>query len=120
MWVYVDENNMTFSDYTDGVSYGMVYRGDHGIIDSKRWEAWRQGIADYEYLQMLRDVVDAAKNSGTDPERLLEAEHILSEGVDQVVTEHQHDPPAKSALADQLRVQILECLTALSVKGTSD
>lgn len=120
MWVYVDENNMTFSDYTDGVSYGMVYRGDHGIIDSKRWEAWRQGIADYEYLRMLRDVVDAAKKSGTDPERLQEAEHILSEGVDQVVTEHQHDPPAKSALADQLRVQILECLTTLSVKGTSD
>ena len=64
MWVYVDDNNMTFSDYTDGVSYGMVYRGDHGILDSKRWDAWRQGIADYEYLRMLRD---AAKRAGTDP-----------------------------------------------------
>ena len=101
MWVYVDENNTTFSDYTDGVSYGMVYRGDHGIIDSKRWEAWRQGIADYEYLQMLRDVVGAAKKAGADPEQLQKAERILSEGVDQVVAEDQRDNPATSVLADQ-------------------
>ena len=113
MWVYVDDNNMTFSDYTDGVSYGMVYRGDHGILDSKRWDAWRQGIADYEYLRMLRDAVDTAKRAGTDPERYLKAERILSQDVDRVVGKEQQGDPALSALPDQLRVQILKCLIAL-------
>ena len=32
MWVYVDPNARTFSDYTSGVSYAMIYKGQKGVI----------------------------------------------------------------------------------------
>ena len=116
MWVYVDDNNMTFSDYTDGVSYGMIYRGDTGLLDSKRWEAWRQGIADYEYLHMLRDAVDKKPAAAGDSGWIRRAEAILGEGVDRVVGDGLGGDPQGRALPDELRLQILECLAAMEAE----
>ena len=118
MWVYVDDNNMTFSDYVDGVSYGMIYRGDVGIIDSKRWEAWRQGIADYEYLRMLEDAVTAAVHAGVVHEALDDAQAILGPGVDDVVGANWWGgDPADRGLPDQHRLVALESLTDLAAFG---
>ncbi len=115
MWVYVDENCQTFSDYTSGVSYAMAYKGDKGVIGSKRWAAWRQGIADYEYLLMLSDAVAAAQKAGVKKEACSKAEAILSEGVNEVVGDQPHSgDSAKRDLADRYRVKILECLTELN------
>jgi len=38
----------------------MVYRGKHGPVTSKRWEAWRDGVEDYWLLTLL----DKARREG--------------------------------------------------------
>lgn len=124
MWVYVDENAAEFSDYADGPSFAMIYGGDQGVIGSKRWEAWRQGIADYEYLRMLRDASDEARYAGYAGEPLARAETILDTGVDQVVGSSPHGGDAANRdLPDQYRVEILQTLVeieaGLAAAGTS-
>lgn len=115
MWVYVDANSQTLSDYTGGVSYSLIYGSPKGILNSKRWEAWRQGVADYEYLVMLRSAAEQARQAGKAPEAVAQAEKILTAGVDEVVGEdiYQGDPAA-SPRAEAMRLKILECLVALS------
>ena len=112
MWVYVDENARTFSDYADGPSFAMIYKGDQGVIGSKRWDAWRQGIADYEYLRMLRDAVEAA-GPGFDPDTLAKAQAVLGDGVNAVVGSSPHSGDSGSRdLPDSLRLDVLRCLDA--------
>ena len=114
MWVYVDPNGQTFSDYVSGVSYAMAYKGEQGVIGSKRWDAWRQGIADYEYLRMLADAVTAARGAGGKSSALERAEKILGAGVDQVVGDSPHGgQPEDRDLPDRYRLEILECLSKL-------
>ncbi len=50
-WTY------SYTDYwvpSHGEEYGAVYQGPQGPVTSKRWEASREGIQDYELLVMLR------------------------------------------------------------------
>ena len=54
MWVYTDDLG-TWNDYDGGTSYSMIYEGKDGPITSKRWEAWRDGIEDYEMMRLLRE-----------------------------------------------------------------
>lgn len=58
-WAYADagwgDNAGTAWDDFDGdyPDHAVVYEGDNGnIISSRRWEAWRMGIEDYELLTM--------------------------------------------------------------------
>ncbi len=111
MWVYVDPNAQTFSDYTRGVSYAMIYKGEKGVISSKRWDAWRQGIADFEYLRMLTDAVASARKAGVKKDVCDKAEHLLTDGVNQVVGDSPHGgDSAMREAPDRLRVEILELL----------
>ena len=111
MWVYVDESAAEFSDYADGPSFAMIYGGDQGVIGSKRWDAWRQGIADFEYLRMLRDAADDAHFAGYSGEALTRANAILGAGVDDVVGAGPYGgDPADRDLPDAYRLQILQTL----------
>jgi hypothetical protein len=58
MWVYTDEFG-TWNDYEGGTSYSMIYEGPDGPIPGKRWEAWRDGIEDFELLRQLRAQAEA-------------------------------------------------------------
>ncbi len=114
MWVYTDSRATTLSDYTTGVSYAMVYGGKAGMIGSKRWDAWRQGIADYEYLHMLSEAVAEAKAAGRAAAAVTRAEIILTDGVAEVIGEEPYAGPVNgSDTADRLRVEILQCLVDL-------
>lgn len=75
----------TYSDPEPGASawddfswlsgrYGLVY-GPQGkpegvdlsgeaIVPSRRWEAWREGVEDYEYLAQLRSAIAKARSEG--------------------------------------------------------
>lgn len=118
MWVYVDRNAATFSDYSSGVSYAMIYKGEKGVIGSKRWNAWRQGIADYEYLRMLRDAATAARKAGFSGQALAKAESILGEGVAKVIGDDPHGGDRSNRdLPDQYRCEILACLAELQVEA---
>jgi Domain of unknown function (DUF4091) len=116
MWVYVDSNCATPSDYTSGTSYALIYGWNHGIADSKRWEAWRQGIADYEYLTMLKAAVERARRADKPHPDLKQAEAVLAR-VDEVVTDNPNQGDQdKPALMDEVRLQMLQSLEALGKK----
>lgn len=117
MWVYVDANCATPSDYTSGTSYALIYGWDKGIVDSKRWEAWRQGIADFEYLTMLRSAVQKARRADKPHPDLAAAEEVLTKSVAEVCGTSEHLGDAeRPQLADRWRRQVLESLEALGEK----
>lgn len=120
MWVYADQNSVTFSDYNKGVSYGMIYRKEGCVMASKRWEAWRQGIADFEYLRMLRDAVLSARKANIAGTAIDRAEFILSHAVADVVgTNSNGGDSSKRSLPDFYKNQILKCLAELHIQNTA-
>ena len=56
-WAYADTGTSgTAWNDSDGArpDYSVVYEGDTDIISSKRWEAWREGVEDYELLMQAK------------------------------------------------------------------
>ena len=96
--VYLDNNHTRdiWNDY-DTTVWGMAYPGVDAPIPSKRWEAWRDGIEDYELMQQL---AQAAEATG-DPVLL----NLLGD-VPQAVL----DNPDDSELLVALRLTILQAL----------
>jgi len=56
--------------------YGLIYNGD-GPIPSKRWEAYRDGVEDYNYLALLREAADEADSLGVAPDLVGNARKLL-------------------------------------------
>lgn len=59
-WAYADTGaaGSGWNDF-DGrrPDYSVVYEGDNSLISSKRWEAWRDGIEDYEIISAARKLL---------------------------------------------------------------
>ena len=57
-WAYAD-TGPTGSAWNDidgqRPDFAVVYEGDRGIVSSKRWEAWREGVQDYRLLRLARN-----------------------------------------------------------------
>ena len=53
-WTY-SFSNLWFADPNRAEEYGVVYMTGAGPVTSKRWEATRDGIEDFELLWILRD-----------------------------------------------------------------
>lgn len=60
------------------LDYLMVYQGN-GVVPSKRWEAVRDGIEDYDMLMTLRDAAQKAKAENRAPEAVAKAERLLTD-----------------------------------------
>ncbi|MGI6459593.1 MAG: PQQ-binding-like beta-propeller repeat protein [Candidatus Hydrogenedentales bacterium] len=60
------------------LDYLMVYQGD-GVVLSKRWEAVRDGIEDFDMLVVLRDAAQKARAENRAAEAVAKAETLLSE-----------------------------------------
>lgn len=90
-WAYADSGKSgTTWDDIDGnyPDYAVIYEGpDNTIISSRRWEAWRMGIEDYELLTMY------AKAKGN--------------GVAKVLAKSVLDNPQDTSKADEIRKKIL-------------
>lgn len=78
--------------------YGVVYSfcgspvDTHGekVVPSRRWEAWREGIEDYEYLYKLQQVINRVR--GSHPMEADEAQRILDDQVNRVLgKEHEYN-----------------------------
>ncbi len=98
-WVYYPANkaipwNDTLEAFGD---YGVVYasgtspfgRVDESITPSRRWEAWREGVEDYQYLYEVRQAIN--KISETNPALATQAKRQLSHLVNRVI-ESANDP----------------------------
>ena len=88
-------------------------------------EALREGIEDYEYLVMLSREIAKAEKSGFTGSALNRARKLLSEAPSQVC-----DAPGANGfkwadkkdrtVADKIRIEILEALTALQSAGNKE
>jgi len=93
-YTYIDRLGHAWDDtlMTDGY-YGVIYGAadspvdvdTHGekIIPSRRWEAWREGIEDYEYLLQLQKTIKEVRTSN--PQAAADAEATLNLQVKRVV-----------------------------------
>lgn len=45
-----------------GADYAVVYEDQVELVPSKRWEAWREGFEDYEYLVMIEKELKRLEN----------------------------------------------------------
>jgi hypothetical protein len=93
-WNYVDYNKKAGWDDTDrpdgyyGVIYGSCIQGTvdtlgEYIVPSRRWEAWREGIEDYQYLYELQKAIDLIRNS--EPRKAKQAQQLLDAQVNNVL-----------------------------------
>jgi len=61
-----------------GDFFATVYGGPRGPVSSKRWEAAREGIEDYEYLWLLRAAIEDAEIRGPVTPALRDARQLLA------------------------------------------
>jgi hypothetical protein len=96
-WTYIDTTHDIWNDYVGSIQ-AMVYAGEDRPISSKRWEAWRDGIEDFELMKLLQ----AEAESSGDPD--LEA---LLEDVPAAILANTTDP----TILDVNRLEILDALS---------
>ena len=74
-WVY-SSTEFWFSKPGEGTEYGSVYPTDRGPVTTKRWEASRDGIQDFECLWLLRKTAERSP-----PAKQQEAQALLDDAV---------------------------------------
>lgn len=122
-WVYADcDKNPTWNDTLSPFGYyGAVYSSygspvdTHGekVVPSRRWEAWREGIEDYEYLYKLQQVINRVRNSN--PTEANEAQRILDDQV-KYVLEKEHECNLVYRVREKLTETVLKLLSLESGK----
>jgi outer membrane protein assembly factor BamB len=70
-WVY-SYSPYWFFDRSMAVEYGAVYTTENGPVTTKRWEASRDGIEDFELLTMIRQTASHAGEAGKPALQLLD------------------------------------------------
>jgi hypothetical protein len=93
-WAYADTGEETSAWKELQRDFAVIYEGPKGsIVSSRRWEAWRMGIEDYELLKMY------AANRGE------QAAKTLAKTV--------YDHPEDTSRADEVRRKILVELSSV-------
>jgi len=62
-----------------------VDTGGEPLVPSRRWEAWREGVEDYEYLRTLFSLIQAAEKEGLPVATCAHLRAVLSEIVAEVL-----------------------------------
>lgn len=93
-WVY-SSANYWFAEPGGGSEYGAVYPTDKGPVTTKRWEASRDGIEDFELLWLLRKTAEGS-TSPKKPEALRlidDAVRFVTRGQENVTDISRHVRP---------------------------
>ena len=61
-----------------GNFFCTAYDCPAGVVTSRRWEATREGIEDYEYLYLLREAIADAEARGVPADKLAEARELIT------------------------------------------
>jgi hypothetical protein len=93
-WVYADESNSTYWDDTakplgySAVIYGAaensIDTSGENIITSRRWEAWREGVEDYEYLDQAAKAIKQLQTKNA--EKSMEIRKILESQLKEIIS----------------------------------
>ena len=76
-WSYCTSRFDPWTVPRGGQDYLLIYQGD-GVVISKRWEAVRDGMEDYDLLQQLQKAVNNPPD-GVSSETLKAAKHFLQQ-----------------------------------------
>jgi len=129
-WAYADNNSPgnAWDDYDFAQHescFAVVYAAKNAppdvsreekIITSKRWEAWREGIEDYECLKMLQDKIKLLKSKGKASSGLIRAEGILKEAPKKILSEKAPQrvySSHESQMIDSIHRSLLEAIASL-------
>jgi len=121
-WAYCDAGRgACWNPYTTPAPrWSPVFISDDGIHDTKHWEAFREGLEDYEYLVMLRDQIADAETRGPSNALIAQAKRLLREAPARVLPPGTHQQEewwtdAQRTVADVEVAEILDVLERLSV-----
>ena len=117
-WAYADagwSGDNAWDDF-DGANpdFAVIYTArnappgvarSEAIIPSKRWEAWREGIEDYELMRMVHDAAQRAAAQGSAQQAAV-LEAALQQAVESALA-----APDDPATAERARRGMLEALT---------
>ena len=120
-WAFGDSSGAsTWNEYVMKVgAYTPLFLDARTVTQGKHMEAIREGMEDYDYLQMLRDRVVELQRKGAKGEAVAAAEALLASSADRVTAcmKQQNDinwrEPKDRSIADQVRVEILTALLAM-------
>lgn len=109
-WAYNSWRGDPWNDFdgpreASGVFYadcGAVYNGIHAPITSRRWEASREGIEDWQIIRRVQGLAKAAGKSG-------EIEAVLARDIQKVISH-----PDSLTFADGLREQFIKLALPLA------
>ncbi len=123
-WNYSDSRGNPWNEYAalGSESFAMVYLDDDGPISTRQWEAFREGIEDYEYLQILKEKLKSVVSNNSVGEGSLSPENIAKNTLEklELITlrnfgiEWNAKNPCR--VADEGRLQVLEILDKLNSK----
>ena len=90
-WVY-SSSDFWRSEPGTSNEYGSVYPTDHGPVTTKRWEASRDGIEDFELLSLLRKTAEDRASPLREQAMVLldEAIGFVTHGQDKVTDISRH------------------------------
>jgi hypothetical protein len=118
-WTYTDPGEGNGNAWDDFASahgrYGVIYSpigkptgvdlSGEAIVPSRRWEAWREGVEDYEYLVTLREAIRSARDAEQQA-RADRAQAALDRAVREVL-ENPNDPDRAYQARQEITRQIL-------------
>ncbi len=99
-----------FSGVVYGAKSSPVPGLSENIVPSRRWEAWREGVEDYQYLYELRQAINKLKS--TNNEAADKSQKILDEQVNYVLSN-----PDNGALVYEAREILTDTLENLTIKN---
>jgi len=111
-WNYHFGNSVFEGDGLRKPDDGYVYHASDGPLPSLMWEAVREGIDDYRYLDLLWRMITAARR--TDEAAAVEAEKVVREIMEkipwtfQALDSAQRSPPPSLDTLQQWRWQIAQ------------
>ena len=130
-WVYATgrggQSCNGWDDYTCGRGrWSVMYDGRDAPVDgggevyipSRRWEAWREGVEDYEYLHTLHRRIEAARRRSLPDSIVEEAKAVLSQSVTDIHAT-RHDPNVVYTVRRRITEAILRLDRAMTARDNA-
>ncbi len=102
-WAYNSWRGDPWDDFDGPIAdCGVIYPAASGPISSRRWEASREGIEDWQLIRLVERLGKDSKNPS-------QAQKLVREAIDQVLA-----APAEPERASQFRLKLMAAATKLA------
>lgn len=120
-WAFSDGGGASsWNGYATRRAFAPYYLDAKSVTPAKQMEAIREGTQDYEYLVMLKQAIEKARNDGGKTDLVRQADDLLktaAERVDRSAEPRQNtdwDSKIDRTVADTVRLEVLDALEALA------